>query len=70
MGIVKRSDVMRGFVVAPKRWTVERHFAHLMRTCRLAHEFERRTTSVEAMIYWSMTLLMTRRLARSRRGRA
>ncbi|WP_260470689.1 transposase [Streptomyces sp. RP5T] len=53
-----------------KRWIVERRFAHLMRTRRLARDFERRTTSAEAMIYWSMTLLMTRRLARSPRGRA
>ena len=68
--IVKRSDDMRGFVVLPKRWIVERLFAHLMRTRRLARDFERRTTSAEAMIYWSMTLLMTRRLARSRPGRA
>ncbi|WP_394365758.1 hypothetical protein [Streptomyces sasae] len=37
-----------------------------MRTRRLARDYERRTTSAEAMVYWSMTLLMTRRLARSR----
>ena len=35
-------------------------------TRRLARDFERRTGSAEAMIYWSMTLLMTRRLARPR----
>ncbi|WP_260696022.1 transposase [Streptomyces sp. IB201691-2A2] len=70
LAIVTRSDDMRGFVVLPKRWIVERLFAHLMRTRRLARDFERRTTSAEAMIYWSMTLLMTRRLARSPRGRA
>ncbi|MFC8076714.1 IS5 family transposase [Streptomyces sp. NPDC057307] len=64
LAIVKRSDDMRGFVVLPKRWIVERLFAHLMRTRRLARDYERRTTSAEAMIYWSMTLLMTRRLAR------
>ncbi|MFE9782173.1 transposase [Streptomyces sp. NPDC005775] len=33
--IVKRSDDMRGFVVLPKRWIVERFFAHLMRSRRL-----------------------------------
>lgn len=65
LAIVKRSDDLRGFVVLPKRWIVERFFAHLMRTRRLARDVERRTTSAEAMIYWSMTLLMTRRLARS-----
>ncbi|WUB58578.1 transposase [Streptomyces griseorubiginosus] len=54
-----------GFVVLPKRWIVERLFAHLMRSRRLVRDFERRTTSAEAMVYWSMTGLMTRRLARS-----
>jgi hypothetical protein len=40
--------------------------AHLMRTRRLVRDFERRTTSAEAMVYRSTILLMTRRLARSR----
>lgn len=60
----KRSDDMRGFVVLPKRWIVERFFAHLMQSRRLVRAFERCTASAEAMVYWSMTLLMTRRLAR------
>jgi transposase len=64
LGIVKRSDGLRGFVVLPKRWIVERLFAHLIRTRRLVRDFERRTTSAEAMVYWSMTMVMTRRLAR------
>lgn len=66
LAIVKRSDDMRGFVVLPKRWIVERLFAHLMRTRRLTRDYERRTSSAEAMVYWSMNLLMTRRLARPR----
>ncbi|WP_165396562.1 IS5 family transposase [Streptomyces sp. F001] len=70
LAIVKRSDDMRGFVVLPKRWIVERLFAHLMRTRRLVRDFERRTTSAEAMVYWSMSLLMTRRLARPGPARA
>ncbi|MER5756030.1 IS5 family transposase [Streptomyces sp. NPDC002088] len=65
LAIVKRSNDQKSFVVLPKRWIVERLFAHLMRTRRLARDVERRTTSAEAMSYWSMTLLMTRRLARS-----
>jgi transposase len=70
LAIVKRSDDRRGFVVLPKRWIVERLFAHLMRSRRLVRDFERRTTSAEAMVYWSMITLMTRRLARPhpRRG--
>jgi transposase len=63
LAIVKRSDDMRGFVVLPRRWIVERFFAQLMRNRRLVRDFERRTTSAEAMIYWSMTLLMARCLA-------
>jgi transposase len=70
LAIVKRSDDTRGFVVLPKRWIVERLFAHLMRSRRLVRDYERRTTSAEAMVYWSMTMFMTRRLARSRSARA
>ncbi|MFF4576553.1 IS5 family transposase [Streptomyces sp. NPDC001410] len=68
--IVKRSDDTRGFVVLPKRWIVERFFAHLMRRRRLVRDFERSTSSAEAMVYWSMTMIMARRLARLRRSRA
>ncbi|MFE5587337.1 IS5 family transposase [Kitasatospora sp. NPDC056531] len=69
LAIVKRGDDMRGFVVLPKRWIVERFFAHLMRSRRLARDFERSTSSAEAMVYWSMTQLMTRRLVRPRPSR-
>ncbi|MFJ9089874.1 IS5 family transposase [Streptomyces sp. NPDC102384] len=70
LAMVRRMDNLRGFVVLSKRWIVERFFAHLMRSRRLVRDFERSTTSAEAMIYWSMTMLMTRRLARQppRRG--
>ncbi|KJY31761.1 transposase, partial [Streptomyces katrae] len=34
---------MRGFVVLPKRWIVERFFAHLTRSRRLVRDFERST---------------------------
>ncbi|MGW0772015.1 IS5 family transposase [Streptomyces sp. NPDC002676] len=70
LAIVKRSDDMSGFVVLPKRWIVERFFAHLMQSRRLVRDFERSTSSAEAMVYWSMTMLMTRRLARPRPSRA
>uniref|UniRef100_A0AAU3HR47 IS5 family transposase n=1 Tax=Streptomyces sp. NBC_01393 TaxID=2903851 RepID=A0AAU3HR47_9ACTN len=70
LAIVKRSDDMRGFVVLPKRWIVERFFAHLMRSRRLVRDFERSIASAEAMVYWSMTMLMTRRVARPRPSRA
>jgi transposase len=69
LAIVKRSDDQKGFVVLPKRWIVERFFAHLMQSRRLVSDFARRTTSAEAMVNWSMTLLMSRRLTARRRGR-
>lgn len=47
---------MRGFVVLPKQWIVERLFAHLMRSRRLVPDFDRSTGSAEAMVYWSMPL--------------
>jgi len=68
--VVKSSDDQKGFVVLPKRWIVERTNAWLMRTRRLARDYERRTTSAEAMVSWSMILLMTRSLARPHPPRA
>ncbi|MEU4272642.1 transposase [Streptomyces sp. NPDC026092] len=70
LAIVKRSDDMRGFVVLPKRWIVERFFAHLLRSRRLARDFERSIAGAEATVCWSMTMLRTRRVARPRPSRA
>ncbi|MER5185759.1 transposase, partial [Streptomyces sp. NPDC002896] len=64
--VVKRSDDLSGFTVLPKRWLVERTFAWLMRSRRLARDYETRTDSAEAMILWSMSMVMSRRLARPR----
>ncbi|MCE7082941.1 IS5 family transposase [Streptomyces sp. ST2-7A] len=62
--VVKRSDDTSGFTVLPRRWVVERTFAWLMRSRRLARDYERRPDSSETMILWSMTMVMSRRLAR------
>ncbi|WP_329375946.1 IS5 family transposase [Streptomyces sp. NBC_01351] len=64
--IVKRSDDMRGFVVLPRRWVVERTLSWLVRSRRLARDYETLTASSEAVALWSMTMLMGRRLARHR----
>ncbi|MBZ6226296.1 hypothetical protein [Streptomyces olivaceus] len=69
LAIVKRSDDTRGFVMLSRRWIVERLSAHLMRSRCLIRDFERRTTSAETMVNWSMTMVMTRRLTRSRPAR-
>ncbi|MEV7025513.1 transposase [Kitasatospora sp. NPDC093558] len=53
--------------VLPKRWLVERTFAWLMRSRRLARDYEGRSDSSEAVIRWSMSMVMSRRLARRAR---
>jgi transposase len=40
MEIVKRSDDMKGFVVPPRRWLVERTFSWFGRNRRIAKDFE------------------------------
>jgi transposase len=64
--IVKRSDDVAGFVVLPRRWCVERTFAWLFRSRRLVRDYATLPAVHEQMVLWSMTLLMSRRLARRR----
>jgi len=61
---VLRSDDVKGFVVLPKRWVVERTFAWLGYNRRLSKDYEYLPESSEAMIYIAMTRLMLRRLAK------
>ena len=60
LDIVKRSDDMRGFVVLPKRWIVERTFAWLGKCRRLSKDYEYLVESSEAMIRLAMIGLMLR----------
>lgn len=62
--VVKRTDNVKGFVVVPRRWVVERTFAWLFTYRRLVHDHERHTTTHETMIYIAMIMLMSRRLAK------
>ncbi|MFJ9118927.1 transposase [Streptomyces sp. NPDC102394] len=63
LDIVRRSDDARGFQVLPRRRVVERSVAWCLRTRRLVRDYERRTDTSEAVALWSMTMLMSRRLA-------
>ncbi|MGW2158633.1 transposase [Nonomuraea sp. NPDC001699] len=67
--MVKRSDDVRGFVVLPRRWVVERTFAWLVRYRRLVRVYERRPDHHEALIWWASVHPMTRRLTRELVGR-
>ena len=62
--IVKRSDVVNGFVVLPKRWIVERTFGWLGRCRRLAKDFENHMRSHAAFVILAMIRLMLRRITR------
>jgi putative transposase len=62
--IIKRHDAVKGFKLLPRRWVVERTFGWLGRYRRLSKDYERLPASSEAMVYWAMTRLMVRRLAR------
>lgn len=48
--IIKRSDQVKGFVVLPKRWIVERSFAWLGRCRRLTRDVEATISSSEAWL--------------------
>ena len=60
--IVKRSDV-RGFVVLPKRWIVERTLAWISRNRRLSRDYECHTRIAVAFVKLAMIRIMLRRIA-------
>ncbi|MCX5097533.1 transposase [Streptomyces sp. NBC_00365] len=60
--IVQREPGARGFTPEPKRWVVEQTFGTLLLHRRLARDYETRPASSVAMIHWSMTDVMLRRL--------
>ncbi|MET8765663.1 IS5 family transposase [Streptomyces sp. NPDC004658] len=66
--IVKRTDDTSGFMVLPRRWVVERTLSWLMRSRRQVRDYETLPAMHEAMVLWSMTMLMSSRLAGHRPG--
>jgi transposase len=66
--IVPKPVGSKGFVLLPRRWVVERTIAWLGRCRRLSKDYEYHTATTEAMIYWAMSRLMLRRLAKKRGG--
>src|SRR3977135_4485634 len=60
--IVKRSDQVRGFVVLPKRWIVERTIAWLNRCRRLAKDWENLNRKALAFLRLALIRLMLRKL--------
>lgn len=60
--IVKRSDRVKGFVVLPKRWIVERTIAWLNRCRRLAKDWENLNRTALAFLKFASIRLMLRKL--------
>ncbi len=61
--IVKRSDDMKGFVVLPRRWVVERTFSWFGRNRRLNKDYENLADTLAAFIALACIKLAIRRLA-------
>jgi putative transposase len=62
---VLRPVGVKGFVVLPKRWIVERTFAWLARYRRYSKDYEKTVESSEAFAYIAMISLMSNRLAKA-----
>jgi putative transposase len=60
--VVLRPHSTQGFVLLPKRWTVDRTYGWLHWCRRLNLDYERLPASSEAFIYVAMIRLMLRRL--------
>ena len=60
--IVRRSDQVKGFVVLPKRWIVERSIGWLNRCRRLAKDWENLNHSALAFLKLASIRLMVRKL--------
>jgi len=63
--IVQRPPGVKGFVLLPRRWVVERTFAWLGRSRRLAKDFEATIASATAWVLAANLRLLSRRLARA-----
>ena len=63
--IVERPPGVKGFQLLPRRWVVERTFAWLGRSRRLAKDFEATIASATAWVLLANLRLLSRRLARA-----
>jgi transposase len=62
--IVKRSDDIKGFVVLPRRWVVERTLSWFGRNRRLAKDFENLAETLATFVTIASIQLALRRLTR------
>ena len=62
--IVKRTDDVKGFVVLPRRWVVERTFSMFGRNRRLSKDYENLAETLTAFVTLATIQFGIRRLAR------
>jgi putative transposase len=60
--IVKHADRLKGFVVLPRRWIVERTIGWLNRCRRLAKDWENLNHTALTFLKWASIRLMLRKL--------
>ena len=61
--IVRRAKGQRGFVLLPRRWVIERSFAHLGRSRRLSKDYEMRAKYSESQVYLASLHRLPRRIS-------
>ena len=61
--LVRRTEQVKGFVLLPRRWVVERTFAWLSFNRRMSKDYEYLPATSEMFVYISMIKLMLARLA-------
>jgi transposase len=62
LGIIKRLEDQKGFIVLPRRWVIERSFGWLVKQRRLTRDHEKNPRHHEAFVYLAFIGVMTKRL--------
>lgn len=59
---ILRPQNIKGFILLPRRWVVERTFAWILNSRRLSRDYEKTRHSAQAMIYLAILPLMLKRI--------
>ena len=62
LGIIKKLEDQKGFIVLPRRWVIERSFGWLVKQRRLTRDHEKNPRHHEAFVYLAFIGVMARRL--------
>ena len=62
LGIIKKLEDQKGFIVLPRRWVIERSFGWLVKQRRLTRDHEKNPRHHEAFVHLAFIGIMTQRL--------